>query len=275
MNASIPSIVRWAAAGVAMAAMESQAFYTNIVIDGVYTDWAGIPVVATDISGDNDSGPDLASLQMANDDTYLYLHVTYHAAINPNAGPSVFLGLDADDNSGTGFDVFGLGYGSEAGWQNDFPFQQANGNFNSGSISGGGAAIAPFNTITTEQEYAIPLAAVYDAGGGLVFAQDTFKLLVYTDPTAASEAMGPVTYTLSSQVEASAFSSITLGSVVSFVVSNSQPIVSYRLEYNEVLVSTNWVFTGYQAFGNGTNLYLYDATGHTPGKTYRVLGLYP
>jgi hypothetical protein len=107
--------------------------------------------------------------------------------------------------------------GSDAGWQNDFPFQQDSGNFNSGSISGGGAAIAPFNTATTEQEYAIPLSAVFDAGGGLVFSNDTFRIMIYTDPTAASETMTPVTYTLSLRVEPAEFETISRNDVIRFL----------------------------------------------------------
>ncbi len=258
----------------AAASMEASAYYTNIVIDGDFSDWSGVPVVATDVSGDQDTGPDLASLQVANDDTHLYLLITYHTAINPNAGPSTLLALDNDVNLGTGFDVFGLGLvGSEAGWQNDFPFQQANGVFNSGTISGGGIAIAPYNSVTTVQEYAIPLTAVFDAGGD-VFPSDTFRLMVYTDPTAANETMTPVTYTLSVLVEPAEFNVISRSDVVSFVVSNSQANATYRLEYGDSPSTTNWIYTGYQADGNGGTLHLFDATGFTTAKVYRIQATY-
>lgn len=185
--------------GVLMAmAAEAPAHYARIVVDGDVSDWAEVPVVAVDAADDDGGGPDLATLQIANDDTHLYLLITYHAEVNPNAGPSVMLALDNDVMARTGFDIFGLGIvGAEAGWQNDFPFQQARDIFNSGSIPGGGAAIAPYNTMTSSQEYAIPLSIVFEAGGGPVFPETTFRLLVYTDPTAANEIMGPVTYTLS------------------------------------------------------------------------------
>jgi len=253
-------------------AFHASAFYTNIVVDGSFGDWSGVPQVAADVSGDNDVGPDLATLQVANDESNLYLRVTYHAAINPNAGPSVFLGLDNDVNLGTGFDVFGLGLvGTEAGWQNDTPFQQTNGNFNSGTISGGNAAIAPYNSETTEQEYSISLSAVFDAGGAPVFPSTTFRLLVYTDPTATNETMGPVTYTLSRRVEEVAFLQSTVTNVLVFTITNSLSTLTYRLESAPEVASTNWIFTGYQADGNDGDLFLYDPAGPDTNRFYRVI----
>jgi hypothetical protein len=258
-----------------MGGSAAQAYYTNVVVDGAYTDWAAVPVVAMDISGDGGGGPDLAVLQVANDETNLYLRVQYHTAINPNAGPSVMLALDNDGNTGTGFDVFGLGLiGSEAGWQNDFPFQQTNGVFNSGSISGGAAAIAPYNSVTTEQEYAIRLDALFDSDGSPVFPNEAFSLLVYTDPTAANEGMGPVAYTLSHRVEEPAFLSVTITNVMAFRVSNSSPLAEYRLESGEAPAPATWTNTGFRSVGNGGDLLLYDPMGVATSKVYRVFAEY-
>ncbi len=258
-----------------LGATAAPAFYTNIVIDGAFDDWSGVPVAATDPSGDDGGGPDLATLQLANDESNLYLRITYHAAVNPNAGPSVFLALDNDVNAGTGFDIFGLGaVGSEAGWQNDFPFQQDNGNFNSGSISGGAAAIAPYFTTTTSQEYRISRAATFDVDSSPVFPSLTFRLLVYTDFTPASETMGPATYTLSPRVEPAAFDQIALTNVVAMRVSSSNPSATYRLESGPAPAPTNWIYTGYQAQGNGGALFLYDPAGFATTKVYRVIATY-
>ena len=254
---------------------DAAAYYTNIVIDGTFDDWAGVPVATTDVSGDDGGGPDLASLQVANDESNLYLRVAYHASINPNAGPSVYLGLDNDVSTATGFDVFGLGaVGSDVGWQNDFPFAQAAGIFNNGTVSGGGAAIAPYNTATTNQEYAIPLSAVIDAGPSPVFVGTTNRLLVYTDFTPASETMGPVTFALSPRVEQAVFQSFVRTNVFAFLVPNSNPTVSYSLESAPTLVPTNWTATGYAADGNGGDLYMYDPVGFATTKVYRVIATY-
>ena len=258
-----------------MGTSAAQAYYTNIVVDGSFADWAAVPVVAMDVSGDNGGGPDLAMLQVANDETNVYLHVQYHVAINPNAGPSVMLGLDNDGNIGTGFDVFGLGLiGSEAGWQNDFPFQQTNGTFNSGEITNGAAAIAPYNLVTTAQEYAIPLDALFVTNGSPVFPNEAFSLLVYTDPTAANETMGPVSYTLSNRVEEPAFLSVTITNVVALRVGNSSPLAEYRLESGAAPTPSTWTNTGFRAIGNGGDLLLYDPMGFATSKVYRVYAEY-
>lgn len=271
MKRSITSALLLVLTGASVA----QAYYTNIVVDGVYTDWSAVPLVAMDVSGDNDTGPDLATLQVANDETNLYLHVQYHAAINPNASPSVMLALDNDGTTGTGFDVFGLGLiGSEAGWQNDFPFQQTNGVFNSGIISGGAASIAPYFAVTTEQEYAIRLDAVFDSDGSPVFPHESFSLLVYTDPTAANETMGPVTYALSPRVETPAFIAATITNVIVFRVANSSPLADYRLESGAAPTPSTWTNTGFKATGNGSDLLMYDPLGFATSKVYRVVAEY-
>lgn len=258
-----------------MGASTAPAFYTNIVVDGSFSDWSAVPLVAMDPSGDHGGGPDLAMLQVANDETNLYLHVQYHAAINPNASTSVMLAVDNDGNLGTGFNVFGLGLiGSEAGWQNDFPFQQTNGVFNSGSISGGGAAIAPYNSVTIEQEYAIRLDALFDGDGSPVFPADAFDLLVYTDPTAANETMGPVSYALSNRVEEPVFQSMTITNVMAFRVGQSSPLADYRLESGEAPAPAAWTNTGFRATGNGGDLWLYDPMGFATSKAYRVVAEY-
>lgn len=256
----------------AFAVNASQAVYKNIVVDGDFSDWADVPVAATDEAGDNDVGPDLAMLKIANDETNLYLYIAYYAEVNPNAGPSVYLGFDTDQNKETGFDVFGLGViGSEVGWVNDYPFKQNNGVFNDGSILDGAAAIAPFNTMTFEQEYAIPLSATY-TDSEPVFSGKSFDLMVYTDPTGTNEHMDVVSYTLAKHVEEAEFGKITLTSVVAMQVTNSQEGVLYSLEYNAAFPEeTNWVSSGFTVEGNGEGVYLYDPAGYSTAKVYRVM----
>jgi len=255
-------------------AMPARGVYTNVVIDGSFTEWSGVAVAATDASGDGDTGPDLAELRIANDESNLYLHVTYHAAINPNAGPSVFVALDQDADTGTGFDVFGIGLiGSDAGWQNDYPFKQAAGIFHDGEINGGGALIAPYNTTTTEQEYAIPLAAEF-AAGGAVFPADHFSILLYTDPTTANETIGPVLYALSPRVEAVAFDVVQAQGVAEIRLADSHPAVRYALRRASTPASTNWGDTGFGARGNDGALRLYDASAPGTTAVYRVEATY-
>jgi hypothetical protein len=175
--------------------------YANITIDGDFSDWSSVPVAYTDATGDG-SPIDITTIQMANDDNNLYLHLSYGTAVNPNAGSGVFLALDNDNNPATGYDVYGLGLvGAEAGWQNDFPFEQSNGVFNTGGgITGGAGAISPYYTTTTDQEYAISRSATFTDSGLPVFPGSSFTLLVYTvDGTA--DVAGPVSYTFAAVPE--------------------------------------------------------------------------
>src|SRR5918995_1185674 len=72
-----------------------------IVIDGIFADWSGVPVTATDPFGD--SAPflgavtDLLSVHLTNDSTNLYALLTY--AGTPFLGSLLF---DTDNNSATG-----------------------------------------------------------------------------------------------------------------------------------------------------------------------------
>ena len=69
--------------------------------------------------------------------------------------------------------------------------------FNSGVISNGAAAISPYFTSTTDQEYAISRSAIYASNGQLVFAGNSFTLLVYT-VDGVTDVAGPVPYTFAS-----------------------------------------------------------------------------
>lgn len=156
--------------------------YKTITIDDVYTDWAGVPVVDSD-GGDNFSGPDIGDTQIANDSQYLYIRNTF-----PNdLSLGTFLTIDIDEDLSTGFDIFGLGLiGTEAGWQNDFPFTQATGVFNdgngmSGEFFGSGAALLTPFANASNRELAISLDITRNIDGSKVFPDDTITLMLWTD----------------------------------------------------------------------------------------------
>lgn len=156
--------------------------FKTITIDDDYSDWAGVPVVDID-GGDNQGGPDIGNTQIANDNNYLYIRNTF-----PNSlSLGTFVTIDVDENAATGFDIFGLGLvGTEAGWQNDFPFTQSTGVFNdgvgmSGEFFGSGAALLSPFAHAASRELAVSLDIVRNAGGGPIFPDDTIRLLVWTD----------------------------------------------------------------------------------------------
>lgn len=184
------------AALVALTSAQAGTFKT-ITIDDDYSDWAGVPVLDSDPL-DNPNGPDVADVQLANDDDFLYMRVTYHTSL----AVSTFIALDTDDNAATGYDIFGLGLiGSEAAWQNDFPFTQSTGVFNngfgmSGDFFGSGAAlIAPFGDYM-QHELAISLDITFNETGNPVFDDDSFTILLWSDGGDNGEATAPISYRL-------------------------------------------------------------------------------
>jgi hypothetical protein len=129
----------------------------------------------------------------------------------------MYIALDIDSNTATGYDVFGAGLiGSEAGWQNDFAFAQATGVFNSGALSGdyfggGHALLAPFADATASRELAISLDALFAADNSPVFPDGSFTLLFWTDN--GFDVSAPITYTLAVVPECSTFVLTSLAAI--------------------------------------------------------------
>lgn len=156
--------------------------FKTVTIDGNYSDWDDVPVVDDD-SGDNSGGPDIGVTKIANDADFLYIYNTFPNGIEL----STYTALDVDSNASSGFDVFGLGLiGSEASWQNDFPFTQDAANFNnglgmSGDYFGSGAALLDDFANGTERELAISLDILFNSDNSPVFADGAFDLLFWTN----------------------------------------------------------------------------------------------
>lgn len=169
----------FAALAIVVCATVAQAgTFATMVIDDVYTDWAAIPVLDSD-PADNAGSVDIADIQVANDADYLYLHITYHESF----AFSTYISVDTDESIATGFDIFGMGLvGSEACWQNDFPFDQRTG-WNVGGISL--AAIMSPWADTGQREIAIPRASLFTNDSAPVFPDNDFNILVWTDSSAA------------------------------------------------------------------------------------------
>ncbi|TWT75578.1 hypothetical protein Pla123a_30880 [Posidoniimonas polymericola] len=171
-----------------------------------FDDWAGVPIAyadAEDNGGEFEGRPfmDFANLQVANDGEFLYLHMSYHNTSSVNT----FIGLDLDADLATGFDLFGLGLiGSDIGYQNDFPFQQATGVYNvgvaltGGPLSNGGALIYTFwDQDGMDKEWAIPLdLGLGFPAGDPAFTGDTIDILFYTEEGAGDINDEVVRYTL-------------------------------------------------------------------------------
>lgn len=177
--------------------------FANISIDDIYSDWIGIPELELD-PADTTTGPDIRSIQVANDNTYLYIRLHYETA---DSFPT-YLGIDNDNNPATGFNIFGAGLiGSEAAYADDFDFDQRAG-FNIGTLKDpvrltepeSGSAILSSFVESTDREMAIRLDTTFDpfVGPGDVFPSDSFTLLFYTLDAAFGQAdlTDPIPYTL-------------------------------------------------------------------------------
>ncbi len=178
------------------AATASASTFATITIDDDHSDWAGIPVIDSD-PADNVGFVDIATTQIANDNDFLYIRNTFHTPMSLG----LFTALDSDSNTATGFDIFGLGLiGSEAGWQNDFPFTQDAANFNngfgmSGDFFGSGAALLDAFADSDERELAISLDIIFNQDSSAVFPDDSINLLFWTD-LGNGDVSAPISYTL-------------------------------------------------------------------------------
>lgn len=185
--------------------------FAFIDIDAHAADWAAIPVTATDPVGDGIQ--DIVSLKVANDDAFLYVLIEYNGSTDTNTfkgSPSVFLSLDNDADTATGFDIYGLGViGAEVSWQNDFAFVQDAGNYNLGAtFSDGTPGIAPYFGNTRFQEYRIRRDATFSVGGGAaqpVFPENTIRLAAWTDRATTAEFTGTPTYVFASNPGATGY----------------------------------------------------------------------
>ena len=184
MMQRVPRLVAGASLALAfVAAGTAQAgTWATITIDDSYADWTGVPVVDSDPL-DNPGGVDFYETQIANDADYLYIRNTYHTA----QALSTFLSIDVDENTATGYDIFGQGLvGAEASWQNDYPFTSSTGVYNDGNgMSGdffgiGAGLLAPYADVVT-REMAIPLDITLNVDNSLVFPDDTITMLFWTD----------------------------------------------------------------------------------------------
>jgi hypothetical protein len=175
-----------------------------------FDDWTGVAVADMDLD-DNPGGIDIANVQIANDDEFIYIRATLHNT-TPISMAKLYLGFDLDQDKATGFDLFTLGeIGTELGYQTDFAFPQATGVFNNdanadlsgGLFNGGHALIFPFHNgptppTGTQMEWAVYRDVVITPTGGPAnpaFADPSFDFIVWTDD-GISDITNVIRYTL-------------------------------------------------------------------------------
>ena len=98
-----------------------------ITIDGDFSDFTADMIVASDDG--SGTGLYLVDVRVTNDNNYIYVNYNYSMPIYAGSTPAgIFSAFDIDlalDPDFTGFPLFGAGFGTDAAFQNDFPFQEA------------------------------------------------------------------------------------------------------------------------------------------------------
>lgn len=203
---TLTRLLALAAVSVTAAVSSHASTFATINVNGDTSDWTGIAASYTGPSGGTFN---INQVFIANDADYLYIRVQFVSAVNPNSGGGLFLSIDTDNNTSTGFDIFGLGnVGAEASWQNDFPFDQRTG-WNVGGMNNGAAGISPYFTETFDQEYRISLAATFTSDNAAVFPGlgETIRIMFWSE-TGDSMATPGISYTFASVPEPASFASL-------------------------------------------------------------------
>ena len=148
--------------------------YRTIAIDGSFADWTDVPWAwqgAPDTNVVN-----FLAVQFAHDTNYLYGHVKLGTPYFIFSDYYTHLFFDTDNQSAAGYPVNGASFGSEMMIESGYGYDQRNGSFNTGGITGLGWTIASIPQ-NNEFEFRVSLSALY-LDSFKVFGTNTFKLLL-------------------------------------------------------------------------------------------------
>jgi hypothetical protein len=172
------SVTNSVAASLTISSNTIPSTFKHITIDGLFNDWAGVPLAYTAPAGST-GAIQFENVYLANDETNLYIRFTlYSPRSNAFANSFDNLFIDADDNASTGYSVGGIG--SEMLVQSGNGYQEKNGGFNEGGINGAGWSIAG-STNSMDFEMAISRSATYASDDSLVFTKNTIAILLEGD----------------------------------------------------------------------------------------------
>jgi hypothetical protein len=166
-----------AALWLALAALRAQAAdapssFKHITIDGSFEDWAGVSPAYEDAS-DTDEAADYKTIYVAHDQDFLYIRFTlYKPHAQFTSHENIF--LDADNDPSTGLSVF---IGSEMLIQGGNGYQERDGGFNEGAITGLDWQAAPTG-LAADFELRISRKAVFASDSTPVFGSDTIAFVL-------------------------------------------------------------------------------------------------
>ena len=148
--------------------------YKQITVDGSFADWDGVPWA---YQGTVDGNPvNYIQVQFANDTNRLYGHVKLASPYALFSDYYSHLFFDTDLNTQTGYPVTGALFGSEMMIETGSGYDQRNGGFNAGAVSGLGWAVAP-SVSAAEFEFQMSLSALY-ADQSRVFGSNPIRVLL-------------------------------------------------------------------------------------------------
>jgi len=170
----------------------------GIQIDGSFDDWDGqVTVLVTDPSGDGGSGRDIKAVYLANDSQYLYVRIESYNS-NVYDGNEI-AGIDGDNNSATGYNLFGAGIGSDTLVSGAYVYGETSGTYTNGDANPSTlSAWGPYSS-TTNIEYRIPLSTTIPGDisqsfpGGL---GSTIKFICGDTNSGAGDSITPTQYQL-------------------------------------------------------------------------------
>lgn len=83
---------------------------TRILLEGNFSDWLNTPILNNDPSGDDGSSNiDFGFIQVANDEDFLFIRIEVGKELNLQSDNEITLFIDADNNTGTGTNIHGIG----------------------------------------------------------------------------------------------------------------------------------------------------------------------
>lgn len=151
--------------------------FKTMAVDGNFSDWAGVPWA---YQGTTDGNPvNYVQVEFANDTNYLYGHVKLASPYALFTDYYSHLFFDTDLNTQTGYPVTGALFGSEMMIETGYGYDQRNGSFNAGAVSGLGWAVAP-SVSASEFEFQISLSARYP-DNSKVFGSGPMRVLLQDD----------------------------------------------------------------------------------------------
>jgi hypothetical protein len=245
----------------AQAQLFAPSTYKNIVIDGSFSDWAGVPLATNQVQVPN-AKVQFQNLYVANDQNYLYIRFSLYDSTNPFTS-SQNLFIDADTNYNTGNHEHGIG--SDLLIQSGSGYQENSGVFNAGAVANLGWSSAP---AVPANQFEVRISRnVLGTNGLPIFTNNTVSIYLESGeggsignewfPNLSGAAPGGLVYTFASPPS---------------ILTTNLPLVglantSWKFNASGTDLSTNWLGLTYDDSSWTSGLGLF---GYTPSA-----GLYP